>query len=92
MRLFVITGTCGAGKSTMRDSLGEILDPEKKLSIPLGREDLLLTTDEGEASYVMRRAMNGMKGDDAVERILDMFARTRSNEELIQRIKHSHVI
>ena len=56
------------------------------------REDLLLTTDEGEASYVMRRAMNGMKGDDAVERILDMFARTRSNEELIQRIKHSHVI
>ncbi len=29
MRLFVITGTCGAGKSTMRDSLGEILDPEK---------------------------------------------------------------
>ena len=56
------------------------------------REDLLLTTDEGEASYVMRRAMNGMKGEDAVERILDMFARTRSNEELIQRIKHSHVI
>ncbi len=29
MRLFVITGTCGAGKSTIRDSLGEILDPEK---------------------------------------------------------------
>ena len=56
------------------------------------REDLLLTTDEGEASYVMRRAMNGMKGEDAVERILDMFARTRSNEELVQRIKHSHVI
>ena len=56
------------------------------------REDLLLTPDEGEASYVMRRAMNGMKGEDAVERILDMFARTRSNEELIQRIKHSHVV
>ena len=56
------------------------------------REDLLLTPDEGEASYVMRRAMNGMKGEDAVERILDMFARTRSNEELIMRIKHSHVV
>ncbi len=56
------------------------------------REDLLLTTDEGEAAYVMRRAMNGMKGEDAVERILDMFARTRSNEELIQRVKHSHVV
>ena len=56
------------------------------------REDLLLTTDEGEASYVMRRAMNGMKGEDAVERILDMFTRTRSNEELVHRIKQSHVI
>ncbi len=56
------------------------------------REDLLLTPDEGEASYVMRRAMNGMKGEDAVERILDMFARTRSNEELIMRVKHSHVV
>ncbi len=56
------------------------------------REDLLLTTDEGEASYVMRRAMNGMKGEDAAERIIDLFARTRSNEELIQRVKHSHVI
>jgi transcription termination factor Rho len=56
------------------------------------REDLLLTPDEGEASYVMRKAMNGMKGEDAVERILDMFARTRSNEELIQRVKHSHVV
>ncbi|HCI73836.1 MAG TPA: transcription termination factor Rho [Lachnospiraceae bacterium] len=56
------------------------------------REDLLLTPDEGEASYVMRKAMNGMKGEDAVERILDMFARTRNNEELIQRVKHSHVV
>ncbi len=56
------------------------------------REDLLLTPDEGEASYVMRRAMNGMKGEDAVERILDMFSRTRNNEELIQRVKHSHVV
>ena len=56
------------------------------------REDLLLTPDEGEVSYVMRKAMNGMKGEDAVERILDMFARTRSNEDLIQRVKHSHVV
>ena len=29
MRLFVITGTCGSGKSTMRDVLPEVLDPEK---------------------------------------------------------------
>ncbi len=29
MRLFIITGTCGAGKSTMKDRLAEILDPER---------------------------------------------------------------
>ena len=29
MRLFVITGTCGAGKSTIRDVLPEMLDPER---------------------------------------------------------------
>lgn len=29
MRLFVITGTCGSGKSTMRDVLPEFLDPER---------------------------------------------------------------
>ena len=29
MRLFVITGTCGSGKSTMRDALPEFLDQEK---------------------------------------------------------------
>ena len=29
MRLFMITGTCGAGKSTMKDKLAGILDPER---------------------------------------------------------------
>ena len=29
MRLFIVTGTCGAGKSTMKDALGELLDKEK---------------------------------------------------------------
>ena len=29
MKLFVITGTCGAGKSTMKDALAEALDKTK---------------------------------------------------------------
>ena len=29
MRLYMITGTCGAGKSTMKDRLAEMLDPEQ---------------------------------------------------------------
>ncbi len=48
------------------------------------REDLLLTKDEQEAVYYMRRALNGMKPEEAVEQILNMFARTRSNEEFVQ--------
>ena len=42
------------------------------------REDLLLTPDEQEAVYNMRRALNGMKSEEAVENILNMFARTRN--------------
>ena len=29
MRLYIITGTCGAGKSTMKDRLAALLDPER---------------------------------------------------------------
>ncbi len=51
------------------------------------REDLLLTPDEQEAVYNMRKALNGMKSEEAVEQILNMFARTRNNGELIQILK-----
>ena len=33
MILFIITGTCGAGKSTMKDALGAVLDGEKTACI-----------------------------------------------------------
>ena len=39
------------------------------------REDLLLTQDEQEAVYIMRRALNGMKSDEAVDTILNLFNR-----------------
>ena len=42
------------------------------------REDLLLTPDEQEAVYNMRKALNGMKSEEAVENILNMFDRTRN--------------
>ena len=29
MKLFIITGTCGAGKSTMKDKLAARLDPDR---------------------------------------------------------------
>ena len=51
------------------------------------REDLLLSKDEQEAVYIMRKALNGMKADEAVEQILNTFARTRTNAELVQTVK-----
>lgn len=56
------------------------------------REDLLLTKEEQEAVYIMRKALNGMKSEDAVEQILKMFARTRNNEEFVQTVKKQKFI
>lgn len=56
------------------------------------REDLLLTPDEQEAVYNMRKALNGMKSEEAVENILSMFDRTRNNGELIQILKKQKIV
>lgn len=51
------------------------------------RDDLLLTPDELEAINLVRRALNGMKADDAVDRVIDLFARTRTNGEFVNMVK-----
>ena len=51
------------------------------------REDLLLTRDEQETVYSMRKALNSLKADEAVEQILNMFSRTRSNAEFVYMAK-----
>lgn len=56
------------------------------------REDLLLSKEEQEAVYTMRRAVNGLRSDEAVERILDMFVKTKNNAEFIQMIKKTKII
>jgi len=56
------------------------------------REDLLLDQEEQEAVDIMRKAMNGMKQDEAVESILNLFARTKNNREFIQMVKKTRLI
>lgn len=54
------------------------------------RDDLLLNEEELQAINIMRKALNGLKPEEAVEKILDMFARTRTNREfvdMVQKIK-----
>ena len=56
------------------------------------REDLLLSEEEQEAVYSLRRALNGMKSEEAVDNILNMFSRTKNNEEFIQMVKKTKII
>lgn len=56
------------------------------------REDLLLDREEQEAVDIMRRAINGMKTDEAVESILNMFVRTKNNREFCQMIKKTKLV
>lgn len=56
------------------------------------REDLLLTKEEQEAVFIMRRGMNSSKSDEAVENVLNLFSKTRTNEEFVQRILHLKMI
>ncbi len=50
------------------------------------REDLLLSRDELRAMEIARRYLNGLKSDDAADRLLDEFKSTRSNAELVRNI------
>ena len=51
------------------------------------REDLLLHPYEIEAVTMMRRGLNGMKPDEAVDKILDLFARTKNNREFVHTVR-----
>ena len=50
------------------------------------REDLLLTEREVEAVNLMRRSLNDLRKDLAVERLLSMFSKTSTNEEFVNLI------
>ncbi|MCR4841445.1 MAG: transcription termination factor Rho [Lachnospiraceae bacterium] len=51
------------------------------------RDDLLLSKEEFEAAYLMRRALNGVRSDDAIEVILNYVKNTKNNAELVHYIK-----
>lgn len=51
------------------------------------RDDLLLNRQEAEAVEIVRKATNSLKPDEAVERILDLFSKTRNNYEFCEMVK-----
>lgn len=48
------------------------------------RDDLLLSSEESEAVDVIHKATNTLKPDESVERILDLFAKTKDNREFVE--------
>ena len=55
------------------------------------RDDLLLSQEEMEAMEIIRKNLNGMKPDEAADRIIDAFARTKNNKDFIQYIKKTRL-
>ncbi len=51
------------------------------------RDDLLLTREEQEAADIIHKALNGLKSDDATEKLIDLFSHTRNNREFIDMVK-----
>ena len=51
------------------------------------RDDLLLTPDELESINIIRRAFNGVKSEESVNQVLDLFAKTRNNGEFVSIVK-----
>ncbi len=55
------------------------------------REDLLLNAAEQEAVIKIRKALSGMKSEQALEQILNLFKRTKNNNEFIETVKKMHL-
>ena len=51
------------------------------------RDDLLLNQEEQEACYIIHKATGGLRADEATEKILDLFAKTRTNAEFVNMIR-----
>ena len=55
------------------------------------RDDLLLNKEEIDAVNSLRKGINGLKPDECVDRILDMFSKTRSNADFIHMTNKIHI-
>lgn len=56
------------------------------------RDDLLLDPDEQAGVENMRKALNGLRSDEAVENILNMFAHTKTNAEFINMVRKNRIV
>ena len=50
-------------------------------------DELEARADEMEAINIMRKAFNGLKPEEAADKVIDMFSRTRNNREFVEIMK-----
>ena len=50
----------------------------------------MLTQDEKDASYRIRKAFAAMRNEEALEKIIDLFRKTRNNREFLEMIRKIH--
>ncbi|MBR6896717.1 MAG: transcription termination factor Rho [Lachnospiraceae bacterium] len=55
-------------------------------------EELLLSQGDLEAVEIIRRALSGAKGEDAAERVIDLFGKSRTNAELTDYIRKTRTL
>ncbi len=53
------------------------------------RDDLLLSKEEQDAMYLIRREIGGSKGEEAIEEVLKLFVRTKNNQEFLDLVQKS---
>ena len=56
------------------------------------REDLLLNKEELEAIGTMRKALNGLKPEEATDKILDMFSQTKCNRDFVNLVNKNRFL
>ena len=56
------------------------------------RDDLLLTPEEQSCMNSIRKSLNGIKPEEAVDQILNLFAKTKTNQEFVRMVKHTNFL
>ena len=56
------------------------------------REDLLLTPEELEAVGIIRKAVNGLKPEEAADRVIELVSKTHSNREVVNEIRRRRMV
>ena len=84
---------CAFLEKTMEsDDELEVIILVKKDKKDYYKRNIAFFKEELEAVGIMRKAINGMRTDEAVENILNMFARTRDNQEFIHMVKKNRIL